>query len=88
MLKWQGIVHTSEEVYQAACKFVKLIGKTVVPVEESPGLVSIRIFSVMFNEACEMLMEGVARKEDIDLVMRDGLGLAYGPFEMADPGRT
>lgn len=77
-------LYTSEEVYQAACKFVKLIGKTVVPVEESPGLVSIRIFSVMFNEACEMLMEGVARKEDIDLVMRDGLGLAYGPFEMAD----
>ena len=29
-------------------------------------------------------MEGVATKENIDLTMRNGLGLPLGPFEMAD----
>jgi len=77
-------LYTSEKTYEDVVKFVKLIGKKVVPVEETPGLISVRLFSVLFNEACEVLMEGVGKKEDIDLVMRNGLGLAYGPFEMAD----
>ncbi|MFN8206391.1 MAG: 3-hydroxyacyl-CoA dehydrogenase family protein [Bacteroidales bacterium] len=77
-------LYTSTEVYEATIKFVRMLGKRVVQVEESPGLISVRLFSVLFNEACEMLMEGVGKREDIDLVMREGLGLAYGPFEMAD----
>ncbi|MFP4060796.1 MAG: 3-hydroxyacyl-CoA dehydrogenase family protein [Bacteroidota bacterium] len=77
-------LYTNEEVYQAVLKFVKLLAKTVIPVEESPGLISVRLFSVLVNEACEILMEGVGKKEDIDLTMRNGLGLSYGPFEMAD----
>lgn len=77
-------LYTSDEVYATIIKFVKMLGKKVVQVEESPGLISVRLFSVLFNEACEALMEGVGKKEDIDLVMRDGLGLSYGPFELAD----
>jgi 3-hydroxybutyryl-CoA dehydrogenase len=38
----------------------------------------------MINEACEILMEGVGKMEDIDLTMKVGFGLPLGPFEMAD----
>jgi 3-hydroxybutyryl-CoA dehydrogenase len=38
----------------------------------------------MVNEACEILMEGVGTKADIDTTMRNGLGLSLGPFELAD----
>jgi 3-hydroxybutyryl-CoA dehydrogenase len=77
-------LYTSGAVYDSVITFCKLMGKTVIPVEESPGLISIRLFCVLVNEACEILMEGVGNRQNIDLTMRDGLGLAYGPLEMAD----
>jgi 3-hydroxybutyryl-CoA dehydrogenase len=39
---------------------------------------------VMINEACEMLMEGIASAQDIDELMRTSLGHQFGPFELAD----
>ncbi len=77
-------LYTSDESYQKMCKFIKLINRTIVPVEESAGLISIRIYIVALNEACEILMEGVATMEDIDLTMKIGFGMRLGPFEVAD----
>lgn len=77
-------LYTSDEAYQKVCKFVRLINRTIVPVQESPGLVSIRILVVLLNEACEVLMEEVASMEDIDLTMKIGFGMRLGPFEVAD----
>jgi 3-hydroxybutyryl-CoA dehydrogenase len=61
-----------------------MIGKKLIPVQESPGLISIRLFVIMVNEACEILMEGVGSISDIDATMRIGLGQTLGPFELAD----
>jgi 3-hydroxybutyryl-CoA dehydrogenase len=77
-------LYTSDEVFEKVSKFITMIGKTMVQVQESPGLISIRLFVTMVNEACEILMEGVGNKSDIDITMRVGLGLAMGPFELAD----
>jgi 3-hydroxybutyryl-CoA dehydrogenase len=77
-------LYTSDEVYERIQIFVNMISKIMIPVEESPGLVSVRLFVALMNEACEVLMEGVASKEDIDNTMRMGMGLALGPFEMGD----
>lgn len=77
-------LYTSEESYEKVCKFVKLINRKIVPVEESAGLVSVRLFIVLLNEACEILMEGIASMEDIDATMKIGLGMRMGPFEVAD----
>lgn len=77
-------LHTSEEIYESVCKFIKLIHKVVIPVQESPGLISSRLFIPLINEACRILMENVGNKEDIDLTMRTSLGTLLGPFEMAD----
>jgi 3-hydroxybutyryl-CoA dehydrogenase len=77
-------LYTSQEAYDNVKKFIKLIGKTMIPVEESPGLMSVRLFATLINEACEIFMEGVGTMEDIDLSVRTGLGLGMGPFELAD----
>jgi 3-hydroxybutyryl-CoA dehydrogenase len=77
-------LYTSDEVYNKVSKFIHMLGKELVPVQESPGLISIRLFVTLVNEACEILMEGVGTKSDIDTTMRIGLGLSLGPFELAD----
>ncbi len=77
-------LYTSDTVYDRVCKFIKMVGRTVIPVEESPGLISVRLFIALVNEACEVLMEGVGSMEDIDLTMKVGLGMSLGPFELAD----
>jgi 3-hydroxybutyryl-CoA dehydrogenase len=77
-------LYTSEFAYENTIKFANLIGKKVIPVKESPGIISTRLFVPLINEACEILMEGVGTMEDIDLTMKVGFGLPLGPFEMAD----
>ncbi len=77
-------LNTSDEAYEKVLKFGKLLSKIVIPVEESPGLISVRLFVVLLNEACQILVEGVAKKEDIDLTMASGFGSKLGPFQMAD----
>jgi len=77
-------LYTSEESFQKVCQFIKMINRKMVHVQESAGLVSIRIFVVWLNEACEILMEGISNVEDIDQTMKIGFGMRMGPFEVAD----
>ncbi len=77
-------LHTSDDVFKNIEKFVGMLKKTIIPVEETPGLVSIRLAIALINEASELLIEGVSSKENIDLTMRAGFGAQNGPFEMAD----
>ncbi len=77
-------LYTSEDVYNKVCTFVKLINRDVIPVEESAGLVSVRLYVTLLNEACQILMEGIASMSDIDKTMNVGLGMRFGPFRTAD----
>jgi len=77
-------LHTTNEAYEKVIKFVNLLEKISIPVMESPGLVSVRLFVVLLNEACETLMEGVSSMENIDLTMRSCFNMPLGPFEFAD----
>ena len=77
-------LHTSKTAYDKVLKFVKLIDKIAIPVIESPGLISVRLFVVLLNEACEVLMEGVSTMECIDNTMRASFNMPLGPFEFAD----
>lgn len=77
-------LYTSDEVYEKVLTFVKLVNRLVIPVEESAGLISVRLLSVLLNEACEALMEDVGTMRDMDKVMKVGFGMRYGPFELAD----
>ena len=76
--------NTSEATTKFTKKFAATIGKEVVEVLGSPGNISTRIIVPMINEACELLMEGVAEVVDIDRTMRRGYGMQIGPFALAD----
>ncbi len=77
-------LNTSDETYERVCKFARMFGKKVIPVVESPGVISTRLIAPIINEACEILMEGVGSLENIDLTMKLGFGFPLGPFEIAD----
>ncbi|NPA37869.1 MAG: 3-hydroxyacyl-CoA dehydrogenase family protein [Chlorobi bacterium] len=77
-------LYTSDTVYERVCKFVELINRDVIPVMESAGIVSMRLYVALLNEACHTLMEGVASMSDIDKTMEIGLGMRFGPFRSAD----
>jgi len=76
--------YTSDEAYTTVRKFAGMIGKQVIDVNESSGNISTRMIAIVINEACEILLEGVAKIADIDEVMMEATGHAFGPFEMAD----
>jgi 3-hydroxybutyryl-CoA dehydrogenase len=75
---------TSEEVYAKVCGFVAMLRRQVIPVNDSVGLVGVRVIVTMINEACDILMEGVASLEDIDKTMEVGYGMRHGIFQLAD----
>ena len=76
--------YTSEEVYQKVLLFAKLIKYETIDVNESDGLVSMRIIIVLLNEACQMVMENIAKMEDINRLMIIDYGMRMGIFNMAD----
>jgi 3-hydroxybutyryl-CoA dehydrogenase len=75
---------TSDETFKFVQAFAKRIGKTPVEVFEYPGFVTTRTILPMLNEAMHVLMEGIAKPEDIDTAMRLGYQMTTGPLEMAD----
>ena len=77
-------LHRDEKTLKHLQIFAKLLGKKMILVEESPGLISIRVVALMINEACKILIEGVGSMQDIDTMMRQGLNFPLGPFGMAD----
>ncbi|MDD2799008.1 MAG: 3-hydroxyacyl-CoA dehydrogenase family protein [Bacteroidales bacterium] len=77
-------LYTTDEVYRKVLVFTKMIKHDVINVQESSGLVSIRMFLTMLNEGCQMLMENVATIEDIDKLLRMGWGFRRGIFRIAD----
>jgi 3-hydroxybutyryl-CoA dehydrogenase len=52
--------------------------------EEVDGFIVNRVLGAASGEAFSLLDEGVARVEDIDLAVRNGLGWPMGPFQLAD----
>jgi 3-hydroxybutyryl-CoA dehydrogenase len=76
--------NTNDDAFEMVKKFSKMIGKKIIECSESPGNISTRMIATMINEACSVLMEGVASVTDIDEVMKEATGFEFGPFEMAD----
>ncbi len=76
-------INSSDEAFDQVVKFAGMINKKIIRVNESPGNIVTRMLVTTINEACEILMEGVASVSDIDMAMRES-GYLFGPFEMAD----
>jgi len=76
---------TSDKVFEKGVRFVKSLGKTPLKVHKDiPGFVMNRIFGAAFRECVDLVAEGIASPEDIDIGMRLGYGWNIGPFEIAD----
>jgi 3-hydroxybutyryl-CoA dehydrogenase len=77
-------IATSDQTYQTVKSLAEKIGKTPVEVNDYPGFISNRVLIPMLNEAMYCLMEGVAKAEDIDTVMKLGMNHPMGPLTLAD----
>lgn len=76
---------TSPEVFEGGMAFVQSLGQTPIRVQKDiPGFVLNRIFSAAFREAVDLVADGVATPEDIDVGMELGYGWNVGPFVIAD----
>ncbi|MFC1957016.1 3-hydroxyacyl-CoA dehydrogenase family protein [Chloroflexota bacterium] len=75
---------TSEETIEAVTEFSRKVGKIPVRVNEAPGGIVSRILNVMRNAAVDILAEGVASAEDIDIAMKLGANFPIGPLGLTD----
>ncbi len=77
-------VSTCEYTMNCISKFLKMVEREKIEVQESPGNISTRMIVPLINEACAILLEGVADVVQIDKTIKNTTGLLTGPFEMAD----
>jgi 3-hydroxybutyryl-CoA dehydrogenase len=75
---------TSDATTQTVMETARALGKTPVEVNDYPGFVSNRVLMPMINEAIFCVMEGVARPDAIDTVMKLGMAHPMGPLALAD----
>lgn len=75
---------TSKTVTKKIMKVSEELGKIPVEVNDYPGFAANRILMPMLNEAIYTLYEGVAGVEEIDNVMKLGMGHPMGPLQLAD----
>lgn len=78
-------LQTADPTYQLVRQTAENMGKTVVTARRDyPGFIVNRILIPMLNEACFVLMEGIATPEEIDTAMKLGTNQPMGPLELAD----
>jgi 3-hydroxybutyryl-CoA dehydrogenase len=76
---------TSDETVERVKALIGSFGKLPVVLEKDvPGFVANRFLMPMLIEAARLLEEGVATKEEIDLLVKKGIGFPIGPFELGD----
>ena len=75
---------TTDEVYERAIEFARLLGKIPIKVFEMPGFVTTRVVLPLINEAMHVVMEGVAEAAEVDLALKMGFEFRVGPLEWAD----
>lgn len=64
-----------------AAGFFQSLGKTVVAVNDLPGMLIARTVCMLINEACDTVLSGVAGEAEVDLAMQKGLNFPGAPFQ-------
>lgn len=75
---------TSLETSTVTTALAVKLGKVPCVANDYPGFISNRILLPMINEAIISLQEGVAGVEEIDTIMKLGMGHPMGPLQLAD----
>jgi len=85
-----GLAHTDPAILEKLAHLLRKVGKApVVLNQDIPGFIANRLQAALMREASFLLESGIASAEDIDSVVRNGLGLRWalkGPFQIADLG--
>ena len=74
----------SEENLTLISDFLKQVKIDCTVVNDSPGFVSNRLSHLFMNEAANLVMEGVATPEQIDMIFTRGFHHETGPLHTAD----
>jgi 3-hydroxybutyryl-CoA dehydrogenase len=75
---------TTDDTFGSVKDIAESLGKVPVEVNDYPGFISNRVLLPMLNEAMYCVMEGVAKPESIDTVMKLGMNHPMGPLTLAD----
>ena len=75
---------TSDETTKSIIGISETIKKIAIEVNDYPGFIANRILLPMINEAIEALNTGVAKVNNIDSIMKIGMGSPMGPLQLAD----
>ncbi|RKD31349.1 3-hydroxyacyl-CoA dehydrogenase family protein [Lacrimispora algidixylanolytica] len=75
---------TSEDTVVLTQEFLKSIDIESTVINDSPGFVTNRLSHLFMNEAANLVMEGIAEPEQIDLIFTKGFHHEMGPLHTAD----
>jgi len=75
---------TSDATVSEVVDVLGHLDRTGVEVYESTGYVTTRLIVPLINEACAVMLEGVATADAVDTAMKLGFEWARGPLETAD----
>ena len=76
----------SEETVQTTLEVCQKFGKTPIKCKDLPGFIVNRLLGRLYQEAAQMVLDGVATADEIDTAMKLGAGHPMGPCELADFG--
>ena len=76
--------HTNPEVFNQVYEFSKVIGKTPVKCQDTPGFIVNRLLVPYLTQALLMVDRNDASIADIDVSMQLGAGHPMGPLHLAD----
>lgn len=75
---------TSLATANATVDLCKKFGKTPIVVKDIPGFIVNRFLCLIYNESCNMILNGSAGAEEIDQAMKLGCNWPMGPNEIMD----
>ncbi|XP_033494667.2 hydroxyacyl-coenzyme A dehydrogenase, mitochondrial-like [Epinephelus lanceolatus] len=75
---------TSQETLDSLLNFSKSLGKIPVSCKDTPGFIVNRLYTPYLVDAMKLHERGHGSIEDIDTVIKLGLGNPMGPFELMD----
>lgn len=75
---------TSEDTVNAIIKLLSSVEINCTVIHDNPGFVSNRLSHLFMNEAANLVYEGVAEPEQIDMIFEQGFHHETGPLHTAD----
>ena len=79
-------IGVSPETVETTLAVCRNMGKVPVKVKDVPGFIVNRILGLIYQEAAQIVLEGTASAEEVDIAMKLGAGHPMGPCELADFG--